>query len=280
MGVGYIVNEGEIPWWGLPQGEGRRRARRTQYFRAWRKGRRDLTHVGTPKTPKGFGVLYAPYKREPVGTCELCGTPTKTQALGWHHWVYENPSIGLWTCPWCNQFAEAVDIGGMELVEKYVLHKELLDRQYADGEIVREAKLAKQNRRICVMVNGLAVSCRALGKKDAPKGGLCELCGHRKYSSYHHWDNAILGKGIWVCMYDHALAERMDTYGIPFVERYMALKAQDEHRVSEMLLQQAAISLYNILPKQLPTSNLYSQSLKDWCIYEIFKSTCTKSQAS
>ena len=245
----FIVKEGEIPWWELSQGKARKRAYCTQYTRVWRKGRRDLTHVRTSKTPKGVELLYAPYKREPVNACELCGTPAKAQALGWHHWIYENPSVGLWVCPWCNQFAEAVDAGGLELVDKYILLKRQLDERYANGEIVKGARLAKQNRRMCVKIDGFVITVRAYGKRNVPEDNLCELCSRKKSSSYHHWDDSIFGKGIWVCMYDHALAERLDVYGVSFADKYLALKARDGQRLSNILLQQTADSLY-ILPKQ------------------------------
>lgn len=189
-------------------------------------------YVGTPKAPNGEHYLSAPYKREQPDACELCGVLVKR--LGWHHWDNHNASMGLWVCFGCNVFAEAADAGGRGLVRKYVAYRELLDEEYADGQIVEEARLNQQYRQLHTTIDGVHAQFRAWGKRNRPEDGLCELCGTVACSTYHHWDDSILGKGLWTCQRCDKFAERLDAYGEVFVEKYLSLKKQDELRVSEV----------------------------------------------
>lgn len=193
-------------------------------------------HVGTPREAGGTQYLLAPFKRKRIDTiCELYGSLFKM--LGWHHWDDLNASMGLWVCFGCNVFAGVVDRGGKDFVKKYIVYKELLDEHYADGEIVEKARLGLPSLRVRIprvgiVANGVHVGLAAWGKRARPKDDLCELCGSKKSGIYHHWDDLIPGKGLWVCKRCDSFAERLDGFGEAFVGKYLLLKRQEQLRVS------------------------------------------------
>ncbi len=223
----FVIYPGETPWWEIKESKERHKVSHTQYMRNY-----CLTQVGTPKGLKGRQSLYALHKRQKPGACELCGN---NKLLGYHHWINQYPSAGLWVCFQCNVFAEVVDIGGQSLASKYIGYKEWLDTRYADGELTRLAKIAKHYRQVFTMVNGVYSSHRAWGKRDKPEDNICELCGNVKCKVYHHWDDSILGKGLWICHRCDSFAEQIDTYGLSLAEKYLLLKVQDELRVFELI---------------------------------------------
>lgn len=58
----------------------------------------------------------------------------------------------------------------------------------------------------------------------------CELCGkthtnkgNRARLVYHHWDDANLNKGIWVCIGCHGFVEKLDNE-FPLVDKYFYMK--------------------------------------------------------
>lgn len=200
-------------------------------------------------TPKGIGHKYvaAPYKREKPKSCELC--KEGGSKLGWHHWVATNSSIGVWLCGFtCHNFAEAAD---KVPVGVYLGFKEQLDAEYADGEIARRAKLLGIKTRVRTTVNGVENWHLAWGKRDKPANSLCELCGISKCTGYHHWDNSILGKGIWVCIICHKFAEMIDERGGALAEDYLVLKVQEEFRVRTLMKADNA----EITPDMFPSLN-------------------------
>lgn len=58
--------------------------------------------------------LKTPYKRPKpaLSECELCGWTS--EALNYHHWDDDDPSVGLWLCYSCHMFAERLDYGEVE----------------------------------------------------------------------------------------------------------------------------------------------------------------------
>lgn len=50
------------------------------------------------------------------------------------------------------------------------------------------------------------------GLSKRPYPGYCELCGREqeKRLYYHHWDDADLNLGIWMCHWCHQIAEAID----------------------------------------------------------------------
>lgn len=64
-------------------------------------------------------------------------------------------------------------------------------------------------------------------KRDFPVDGLCELCRKKKrILDYHHYDDADLRKGLWLCKSCHIFAELIDK---GFLQKYLALKEQVMH---------------------------------------------------
>lgn len=210
------------------------------YFAEAKRKYRSI-RVHTSKGPKGTQNLLALYKRGLApSTCELCGRGFPPKAgKNYHHWIYQNPSAGLWICSFpCDEFAEAVDRAGdstWQLAAVYFGLKKQLDVDYADGEIVRLAKLAKRRRRVGTIIEGVYGKYPAWGKRDKPKDGLCEICHTQKCHAYHHWDDSILGKGIWACNSCHGFAGVLDVYSTPFIEKYQRLKMGDELRVLRLM---------------------------------------------
>ena len=245
----YVILEGEVPWWEIGGLTERKRVCGRQQRRMWRVRCQSharaynlkamlkwgQTQVYTLKTPTGKpGCMPAPYKRKHSEVCELCDRSLKR--LGWHHWIISNPSVGIWSCNLCNQFAEAVDSSWPMLGKRYIFLKAILDEQFADGNRVRLAKEANIRHQLSVTVEGVhKTSYDAWGKRDRPTDNMCEICGAINCKDYHHWDNDALGKGLWLCRICHAFAERFDTYGKAFIEKYLSLKRQDELRVFSLM---------------------------------------------
>lgn len=208
----YVILPGEVPWWEINDPVERKRVCGRQQRRMWRVRCHDhanaynlkamlawnKTQVYTTNTPRGKpGCVPAPHKRECPSACELCGRSYRR--LGWHHWIPSNPSVGVWACNMCHQFAEAVDGNITGIVEAYTILKALLDTSHS--------------------------------MRYPPLGGLCELCSTAKYKDHHHWDDRDTRKGLWLCRKCHAFAERFDAYGDVIVMRYLSLKKRDELRV-------------------------------------------------
>lgn len=57
-------------------------------------------------------------KRPFLGFCELCGRTYEDDRhkFHYHHWIEEEPTIGIWVCVKCHWMVEAVDTG---LLQKY-----------------------------------------------------------------------------------------------------------------------------------------------------------------
>lgn len=217
----YVILEGETPWWEISDLVERKRVCGRQQRRMWRVRCHDhanaynlkamlvwnKTQVYTINTPKGKpGYVPAPYKRECLGTCELCGRSYKR--LGWHHWIPSNPSVGVWACNMCHQFAEAVDKNPASIAEAYTVLKASVDSTYS--------------------------------RSSPPLDGMCELCGEIRYKDHHHWNDSTPNVGLWLCRKCHAFAERFDAYGEAFIKRYLYLKRRDELRVGPLLFKKNA----------------------------------------
>ncbi len=192
------------------------------------------TRIYTNKAPsRVLKSLAAPYKREKVEVCELCGG--KPKQINWHHWVWTNPSVGLYICFACDRFAETVDGNDLQLGEKYFNLKCKLDDMYSNGERVELAKKYNIRSYLKTTVGGIHKRYNAWGKRSRSADGLCELCGVKECHKYHHWDDDILGKGLWACQNCDGFAERVDAHGQSFIEKYLTLKAQDEARVCTLM---------------------------------------------
>ena len=75
----------------------------------WR--RENVIHT----TINGKNGWHRVVKRPQPPTCELCDK--LCEKLHWHHWDPEHPEKGIWSCPTCHYFMEAVDAG---LTEEHV----------------------------------------------------------------------------------------------------------------------------------------------------------------
>lgn len=202
--------------------------------------------VWATKELRGSKLMYlsAPYKRIVTDSCEICGDPIKEglyNGRGWHHWTDLNPSMGVWVCCiTCNIFAEAIDLMSNNVqyyASSYFNLKRQLDEMYADGEIVRLAEVARRFSRIGTTVGGVYGLYPAWGKRSKPEDSLCEVCHIHNCSQYHHWDDTILGKGMWLCMHCHGFAEVLDACGVGVIDKYLLLKVQDELRVLALMRQ-------------------------------------------
>jgi len=72
-----------------------------------RKERRRYNQVHV--TINGVRVKVKVRKRPWTGYCEVCGKVS--ERLHWHHWNQEKPGWGIWACPSCHYFVEAIDRG-------------------------------------------------------------------------------------------------------------------------------------------------------------------------
>ena len=65
-----------------------------------------------------------------------------------------------------------------------------------------------------------------LRKRQMPQ--CCELCGRETQTlDYHHWDNANMNNGLWLCNWCHGFADR---YEKGLLQKYIDLKAKvDAH---------------------------------------------------
>ncbi|KKN54550.1 hypothetical protein LCGC14_0591420 [marine sediment metagenome] len=82
---------------------------------------------------KSLGGKYLPpgeEKRPYTGKCELCGATYEDDKskFHYHHWIDEEPTIGIWVCVKCHWMIEAVDTG---LLQKYEELKPLIEKECA-----------------------------------------------------------------------------------------------------------------------------------------------------
>jgi len=83
-------------------------------------------------------------------------------------------------------------------------------------------------RRNYLTINGKTVR----GKKRLyPEDESCEVCKKQKRLHYHHWDNADLSKGVWVCIQCHFLIEVATKPDFEVrLKRYLELKQEIEQQ--------------------------------------------------
>ena len=68
------------------------------------------------------GLNKRPYPED--NRCELCDKPFKK--VVYHHWIKENPNIGIWICFGCHNFAERADEGFSEI---YIQKKQKIETE-------------------------------------------------------------------------------------------------------------------------------------------------------
>jgi len=61
-------------------------------------------------------------------------------------------------------------------------------------------------------------------KRPYPKNG-CELCGRSRKLHYHHYDDANLMKGMWLCIPCHNFVEQIDEHE-DLVKKYFKLRME------------------------------------------------------
>jgi len=79
----------------------------------------------------------------------------------------------------------------------------------------RKEYLAKERnyeRKHILDIYHLGKKIRLIGnKRQYPKDQKCEVCKtERKLLAYHHWNDKDISKGIWCCVYCHAMCELVD----------------------------------------------------------------------
>ncbi len=80
-------------------------------------------------------TLYGLKKRPHTVYCEFCGNRLsrmgKPLKLNYHHWIPEQPAVGLWLCNRCHTFAEFFDDNNVFiLAERYSMLQRYAKEQY------------------------------------------------------------------------------------------------------------------------------------------------------
>jgi len=93
------------------------------------------------------------------------------------------------------------------------------------GEINSKIRKHCRHQHLNTIINGKPERILRLNKREWT--GYCELCGKevKKYLHYHHWDDENLNIGLWLCIYCHRFAERVDK----------GIKVSDYERLKEMV---------------------------------------------
>lgn len=212
-----------------------------EYFREWRRTHKESVYAADRRyrllhpsieTTKINGVrtkLLAPYKQNKPATCELCHKDSGH--LCYHHWDNSNPSMGLWICNPCNLFAEAIDLSGTSIKDNYLTLRAQLDSLFKDGSVVRTAQENGKMHWLGTTIGGKQRPYLVYAKRDKPEDSICELCHIRQCYDYHHWDNNILDKGMWLCSYCHKFTRQFDIYGDTIISDYLRLKDKEINRL-------------------------------------------------
>lgn len=94
------------------------------------------TMICTGASKEGTTVIKHLEKRPYTEVCELC--ETRSKRLHYHHWISDNPSIGVWVCFNCHRVAELIDEKGASEVSKIVSRYYLLKFKLAKVQAVSE----------------------------------------------------------------------------------------------------------------------------------------------
>lgn len=78
---------------------------------------------------------------------------------------------------------------------------------------------------ITTKVNGKTVQIRT---NKRPYTNICEVCGKKAKTQYHHWNKQKPHWGLWVCWKCHMLAEGIDYGGLTLADKYLKLKTKVE----------------------------------------------------
>lgn len=100
-----------------------------KYSKEWclkNKSKRRQTRI-TSTDENGKNIYIKCEKRERPNVCEICNKERKL--LSYHHWIKNNPSLGIWICSSCHFTCNILEkISDIE--DKYLKIKNSLEKLY------------------------------------------------------------------------------------------------------------------------------------------------------